>query len=119
MTTALRFASVVGGVGGLILLAAIILSANDRLPSPPGDDHRIAIHVSAPPPVPTAQPGADAGPPTAPAATVPTSPPAGPMPLAATTNAPAAQAMVSRGGPGERQAGQHAGDHGDRDGEGR
>jgi hypothetical protein len=101
VTTTLRFASVVGGVGGLVLLAVIILSANDWLSSPPGDNHRIAVHVSAPPP-------------------------ARPVPLAATTNAPAARPMVSRAGTGERQTGQHADDHGDRaggrgegDGEGR
>lgn len=114
MRTTLRFASVVGGVGGLVLLAAIILSASDWFSASPGDDHRIAVHRSAPAPagapsgqgpVSISQPGAGGVPPAA----VPAPPPHGPMALATTGNAAGGVGVVSSAG--DRHAGDHKDDH--------
>jgi hypothetical protein len=50
MRTTLRFTSIVAGVAALVVLAAIILSANDWLSTPPGVNARIAVRASAPAP---------------------------------------------------------------------
>jgi hypothetical protein len=90
MRTTLRFTSVVGGVAALIVLAAVILSANDWLSSSSGHNQRIGARTSAPAPqfgTPAAQPTL-APQPTAP----PPQPLAAPQPAAAVVQPAAAPA---------------------------
>jgi len=105
MRTTLRFTSVVGGVAALILLAAVILSAQDWLSTSPRASQRIAVHTSAPralpttasapPTAPAPQPTDVAPPPVAPAVAVATPPPTAAVVQAASVQAPAGRPAVS------------------------
>jgi hypothetical protein len=112
--TTLRFTSLVAGLAGLVVLAAIILSANDWLSTPPGVNERIAIRTSAPAPqssAPVPQAPASAPQPAAPEP----QPVSAPQPIAAVVAPPqVAPAAVSVRQLDEQQAVRQAGHHHDR-----
>src|SRR5690349_13734185 len=96
MRTTLRFTSVVAGVAALVLLAAIILSAQDWLSTSPSVNKQVAVHTSAP--TPRARPPIMQASPTTPPVAAPTPPVA----LAATVSTP--RPTVALGHPAVVQA---------------
>src|SRR5215472_11503994 len=116
LRTTLRFTSVAAGVAALILLAAIILSANDWLSASPNSKQQIAVKPSLFAPqvtAPAPQPGAASGPETAPPATVSTPRPTTPVILAAAGQASTGRAAVTTARVEEKHADQAAADHRD------
>jgi hypothetical protein len=106
-------------VAALLLLAAIILSANDWLSTSPSIKRQIAVKPSLSSPqvsAPAPQSGAASGPEVAPPATVSTPRPTTPVILAAVGPASAGRAAVTTAQVHEEHAGQPAADR--RDGRG-